>query len=1053
MRRLMPWLCAVALCAIGLTGSPRAEPPDAGATARAEAAAEAHLDAAVAALEAGDPEAGARHLIDAVDGLSAAGLPLADYADAVVLAAYAALAIGTLDEATRLLRLTAALPAAALTDEASDLSEMALDRIEASVDTAEPPAVLALLDAALDGPGARLDPDHPDLFRLRALRGGLAGKLRMTTEALADLDAALAAVPPPADPHLVAASFFNRAQLLTALDRSADAIASLDALRPWLRAPGFDPDVRLHLARGEVALLDALGRHADAGRAAGELRALLAEALGEDHPDTLRAGCRRDTLLAEGGRLGDPDPDDCVRLVHTLERGLGPHLDVADALVRLGRAYEARGRPADARRALDAAVDLQSARPADPETLAGTLRRRAAIRLALGDADGAEDDMLWGLALADAAGDGADRAMWLHDLAAVATQRDDDAAASRRLDDALAIARSPFERMAILFGRAIHRDDTGDPDAAAPLYAEALALLDAHPDTAYAGYWRVRAAANAHARGEPEAAARLARQALVETEARAAMPHRWRILSYYAALAAERGDNTVAIFHTKQVVAALQAIRGGLAEADAFVDTYRGQYEMLTGMLVQRRGRLAEADAIDDLLGRGRLGALTRGLRDAAGGVPQTPAELAWRARYDAARRRLQAAPTDPAARGAFLTALDDLEADMRAAEAEGSRGPAFDAAEVMQSAQPWLAALDRQRPGKAALVQWFSDAEVQLLLVTTADAHFFVMSETTRDELNARAAELARALSSRSDDWRPLSEGLYTDFIAHLREVLADTGVDTLLWSLDGALRYVPLAALVDPETGRFLIQDYAMARSIAPDPDAPDTRRPIDRVAAFGAAGAVPGTHLPPLPSVPFELATIVQPPDAPAMGLLPGRAYLDADFTADALLSTLAAGATPAIHIASHFVFRPGPADRSFLALGDGDTLGLDRLSAVRFDGVELLTLSACQTAVGTFAEGQPLDGFAALAIRQGARSVVASLWPVADDSTARLMARFYARLAQGDHKIDALRAAQVAMLGATGRGPARKLGLPDAQPTAPTGPHPYTWAPFILIGDPR
>lgn len=1050
MRRLMPWLCAVALCAIGLTGSPRAEPADAGATARAEAAAQAHLDAAVAALEAGDPEAGARHLIDAIDGLSAAGLPLADYADAAVLATYAALSVGGLDEAIRFLRMTATLPAAALTDEAGDLSEMALDRIEASVNAAEPPAVLALLDAALSGPGAHLEPDHPHLFRLRALRGGLAGKLRMTTEALADLDAALAAIPPAADPHLVAASFFNRAQLLTALDRDAAAIASLDALRPWLRAPGFDPDVRLHIVRGRVAVLDGLSREADAGRAAAELRALLAESLGPDHPDTLRAGCRGDTLLAEAGAPGDSDA--CERLVHTLERGLGPHLDVADALVRLGRAHHAAGRPVGARSALDAAVDLQSALPADPETLASTLRRRAAVHLALGDADRAEDDMLWGVALIDAGDDGR-RAMWLHDLAAVATQRSDYAAASRRLDDALAVARSPFERMAILFGRAIHHDDTDAPDAAAPLYAEALALLDADPDTAYAGYWRIRAAVNAHARGEPEAAARLARQALVETEARTAMPHRWRILSHYAALAAEREDNTVAIFYTKQVVAALQAIRGGLDEADAFIDAHRGQYEMLTGMLVQRRGRLAEADVIDDLLDHGRLGVLTRGLRDAPGGVPQTAAELAWRARYDAARRQLQAAPADRAARDTFLAALDALEADMRTAEAEGARGPAFDAGDVMQNAQPWLAALDRQRSGKAALVQWFSDAEIQLLLITTADAHFFVMSETTRDELNARAGELARALSGRGDGWRPLAEGLYTDFIAHVREALADTGVDTLLWSLDGALRYVPLAALVDPETGRFLIQDYAMARYIAPDPDAPAARRPVDRVAAFGAAGAVPGTNLPPLPSVPFELTTIVQPPDAPAMGLLPGRAHLDAEFTADALLSTLAAGATPAIHIASHFVFRPGPADRSFLALGDGDTLGLDRLSAVRFDGVELLTLSACQTAVGTFAEGQPLDGFAALAIRQGARSVVASLWPVADDSTARLMARFYARLAQGDHKIDALRAAQVAMLGATGRGPARKLGLPGPTPQAPAGPHPYTWAPFILIGDPR
>jgi len=61
---------------------------------------------------------------------------------------------------------------------------------------------------------------------------------------------------------------------------------------------------------------------------------------------------------------------------------------------------------------------------------------------------------------------------------------------------------------------------------------------------------------------------------------------------------------------------------------------------------------------------------------------------------------------------------------------------------------------------------------------------------------------------------------------------------------------------------------------------------------------------------------------------------------------------------------------------------------------FSGVDLLTLSACNTATGgTGANGKEVEGFGVLAQRQGAKSVIASLWPVADSSTKVLMQEFY------------------------------------------------------------
>jgi CHAT domain-containing protein len=103
-------------------------------------------------------------------------------------------------------------------------------------------------------------------------------------------------------------------------------------------------------------------------------------------------------------------------------------------------------------------------------------------------------------------------------------------------------------------------------------------------------------------------------------------------------------------------------------------------------------------------------------------------------------------------------------------------------------------------------------------------------------------------------------------------------------------------------------------------------------------------------------------------------------------------------------------------------------------VRLDA-DLVTLSACETALGQEMGGEGLVGLARAFQYAGARSVLASLWGVGDDSTAELMKRFYGHLQAGKAKDEALRAAQIDLL----RG------------AAPGVAHPFHWAPFVLIGD--
>lgn len=104
---------------------------------------------------------------------------------------------------------------------------------------------------------------------------------------------------------------------------------------------------------------------------------------------------------------------------------------------------------------------------------------------------------------------------------------------------------------------------------------------------------------------------------------------------------------------------------------------------------------------------------------------------------------------------------------------------------------------------------------------------------------------------------------------------------------------------------------------------------------------------------------------------------------------------------------------------------------RPSVLRDQPVELITLSACETAAG---DDRAALGLAGIAIKAGARSASATLWPVADDAAARVATEFYRGLSDPElSKAEALRRAQVALL------------------NEPKHDHPFFWAPFLLIGN--
>ncbi len=265
----------------------------------------------------------------------------------------------------------------------------------------------------------------------------------------------------------------------------------------------------------------------------------------------------------------------------------------------------------------------------------------------------------------------------------------------------------------------------------------------------------------------------------------------------------------------------------------------------------------------------------------------------------------------------------------------------------------------------------------------------------------------------------------LYDWVLRPLELELKRAGIDTLVIVPDGSLRTIPLAALHDGQG--FLLERYAV--STTPGLTLTDPR-PIRRervqVLAAGLTEAVQG--FPPLPAVDRELSAI--------SGLYEGKVLENDSFSMINVETELESGRPyDIVHIASHGQFE-SDVHESFLLTSD-TRLTMDKLegfmgvTAHRDRPVELLTLSACQTAVG---DDRAALGLAGVAIKAGARSAVATLWSVNDRASAELVSEFYRQLSDPSlSKADALREAQLAML----------HGSRFA--------HPVYWSSFLLIGN--
>ncbi|MBI4785296.1 MAG: CHAT domain-containing protein [Oscillatoriophycideae cyanobacterium NC_groundwater_1537_Pr4_S-0.65um_50_18] len=265
----------------------------------------------------------------------------------------------------------------------------------------------------------------------------------------------------------------------------------------------------------------------------------------------------------------------------------------------------------------------------------------------------------------------------------------------------------------------------------------------------------------------------------------------------------------------------------------------------------------------------------------------------------------------------------------------------------------------------------------------------------------------------------------LYDWLIRPVEADLAESQVETVVFVLDGVLRGVPLAALHDGE--RYLLEKYSLALTPGLQLLPPELLTP-EQLATLAGGLSEARQGFSALPGVDREIQQI--------SALVPTITLLNQDFTQTQLAKELEAVPFPIVHLATHGQFS-SRAEDTFLLTWDGQIQvnDFDQLLETRDRQnrrpIEILILSACQSAAG---DKRAALGLAGVAVRSGARSTIATLWSVQDDSTTELITRFYAALTQpGMTRAEALRQAQLSL-----------LRSPDYQ-------HPYYWAPFVLVGN--
>lgn len=334
---------------------------------------------------------------------------------------------------------------------------------------------------------------------------------------------------------------------------------------------------------------------------------------------------------------------------------------------------------------------------------------------------------------------------------------------------------------------------------------------------------------------------------------------------------------------------------------------------------------------------------------------------------------------------------------------------------------------IDQVDPAATVVYPILLPDRLAVILSTTGQPLRYYTTRVSRAEIDQTLNKLLIGLNPFSDakERDRLSQKVYNWLIRPAEADNAFKNTKTLVFVLDGRLRNIPVAALYDGQ--RYLIEKYAVALS-------PGLQLLPARQLQQNQIGAIVGgisksrSGFSALPAVESEVRQISKTVSASQL--------MNQEFTSAALADQVKNSSANVVHLATHEQFSSRQED-TFLLTWDGQVRIQELAELLKARGgnsssaIELLVLSACDTATG---DDRAVLGLAGLAVRSGARSTIAALWPVKDKAAAMLMANFYKELQKpGITKAEALRQAQIDLI--------RRTDFRD----------PFFWSAFVLVGN--
>ena len=313
------------------------------------------------------------------------------------------------------------------------------------------------------------------------------------------------------------------------------------------------------------------------------------------------------------------------------------------------------------------------------------------------------------------------------------------------------------------------------------------------------------------------------------------------------------------------------------------------------------------------------------------------------------------------------------------------------------------------------------------VILSTAGQPLVYYATKVSQAEVQQTLTDLLAAFNPVSDvrDHLKLSNQVYSWLIRPAETTQALKNTKTLVFVLDGKLRNIPMSALHDGK--QYLIEKYAVTLSpglqlmVARSLESNQIRAIVGGISQARAGFSA-------LPAVETEVEQISRTVSASAM--------LNQAFTNNAIADRVRNSQVNIVHLATHGQFSSRLSE-TFLLTWNGRVNVkelaelLQSRSGAAANPIDLLVLSACDTATG---DDRAVLGLAGLAVKSGARSTVATLWPVKDKAAALLMSDFYQKLkGSGVTKAEALRQAQIDLL--------RKTDFRE----------PFFWSAFVLVGN--